>query len=198
MKSVMRSCIIIVLLAITLSFSGCASYPVLTPNYMASDFGSLGIHSISCVPVLDFREDRSKPLNLDAWVLKVARIVLTKRGYHVSILSDRKIVAPLQTLPSAEMVDRAIAGFKPNAGARWVMVFCLVHARAKLTFGSTANAEMKAYIVDTQKGAVVWRDDAIGQSGQGGLLGMTMKGLMEETAIQTAADKLTYAVPPAR
>ena len=51
-------------------------------------------------------------------------------------------------------------------------------------------------LIDTQTGNILWKQNATGQIGQGGLLGMAMKGLMEESAIETAVPNLMKTLPP--
>ena len=81
------------------------------------------------------------------------------------------------------------------AKSRWVMVLMLVDVTTKLTFGSTGNAEVAGFLYDKETGTLVWRDKGIGKAGQGGLIGMCMKGMMDEAAISNAMNNLLASIP---
>jgi hypothetical protein len=81
------------------------------------------------------------------------------------------------------------------AEARWVMVVSLGDVTSKVTFGSTGNAEVSGYVYDKQDGKLIWKEKGVGQAGQGGLVGMMMKGMMKSAALNSAIDNLMRSVP---
>ncbi len=174
---------------------GCASVPK-QADFLAPDFNKQGVDVIACLPTLDLRPDRSRKLDLDAWVLPRLSRLLESLGYVPVLRADRTLIASLQSLPSKEMLEPALPSFNPKLPQRWILICCLIDSYSKLTLGSTGNAEMSAYLIDTQTGNILWKQNATGQIGQGGLLGMAMKGLMEESAIETAVPNLMKTLPP--
>ena len=75
------------------------------------------------------------------------------------------------------------------------MVFAVHDVTRRLTFGSTGNAEISAYLYDREKAALVWHDKGLGQAGQGGLLGMALINLMDESALQMATGNALMSLP---
>lgn len=75
------------------------------------------------------------------------------------------------------------------------MLPILQYCATKLTFGSTANAEMYAVLYDKKNTSVVWRDKAIGRMGGGGLMGMAFSNVMAEGAISKAARSMMDNFP---
>jgi hypothetical protein len=180
--------------------AGCVNMPEPIPDLVTEGFQSSAIDHVACLPVLDFRADRQKALSLDAWSHPVAARWLKERGYESTLIADRTVVASLQNLPTRDALDAAIPQFKPALPDRWVMILCLLDSYSKLRFGSSGNAEMMAYLLDTKTGAVVWRHYAVGQDGQGGFVGMVLTPVMERNAIQLAVVELIKRFPrkPAR
>lgn len=184
------------LLFVLVMLGGCASPPYNKPEFLDTRFDPQATAQIAVAPVLDLRVDKTEELALDAWVHNTAREFMTRRGYKVTTYADRALVDPLQGLATPAAVADGIKDVVVSGGPRHVLVFALVDAYSKLTFGSTGNAEMAAYLVDQQQRAIVWRHSVIGQIGQGGLLGMAMKGMMTRAAIESATMKLVYSIPP--
>jgi len=86
------------------------------------------------------------------------------------------------------------------ADARWVMVVCLRDVMSKMARtgifpGSAGNAEMSGYLFDKESGELIWKGKAVGQSGQGGLLGVAIKGTMKGAALNAALSSLFSSMP---
>jgi len=75
------------------------------------------------------------------------------------------------------------------------MVILLIDVNTKLTFGSTGTAEVAGFLYDVESEKMIWRDKGIGKAGQGGLVGMLMKGMMDEQAISMANYNLVASIP---
>lgn len=177
--------------------AGCATAPPYTKSeFLGANFDSRAVTEVAVVPVLDIRVDKSEALELDAWVHVPAKRLMGMRGYKVTTFADRALISALQALPTREAIEAEVKDFAIPNGPRHVLVFGLVDAYSKMTFGSTGNAEMVGYLIDQQRREVVWRNQAVGQIGQGGVIGMFMKGLMARSAIEGATMKLVYSIPP--
>jgi hypothetical protein len=188
---------IIALLALLALVAGCAApTPYTKPDYLGGTFDAHAVTEVALAPVLDLRVDKSEALELDAWVHASARQFMTRRGYPVRLYADRSLIAALETLPTREEIAARVKDFELPGAPRHILVFGLIDAYSKLTFGSTGNAEMVAYLVDTQRREVVLSHKVVSQAGQGGVVGMFMRGLIGRTAIETAAMKLVHSIPP--
>jgi hypothetical protein len=183
------------MLCLVAALAGCAT-PYTKPEYLGTGFDARAVTAVGVAPVLDLRVDKSESLELDAWVHAAAKQFMTKRGYKVTTFGDRALLDPLQPAAGAETVEARVKDFTIPNGPRHLLVFSLVDAYSKLTFGSTGNAEMVGYLVDQQAREVVLRNKVVGQMGQGGLLGMAMRGMMTRAAIENATMKLVYSIPP--
>jgi hypothetical protein len=152
------------------------------------------IDGIEVLPPLDTRADKSVGVNLQKQLLDPVTKHLTKKGYRVTHASS---VGASESITEEDLRE-ADAEWVKGLGsqeARWVIVVCLVDVRTKMTFGSTGNAEISGYLFDRQTGTTSWRDKGIAQVGQGGLVGMMMKGTMDNTAIDTALNNTLASFP---
>jgi hypothetical protein len=182
------------LLAFSLPAGAAPKY--VPPKFLAPQFEAAGVTTLDVLPVLDLRADRSKVLELDAWVHRVGRYLIKRRGYQPTFYGDRSIIDALQQSGRSELVDAQVQNLRVPQAGRWLLVFSLIDSYAKSAFGSSGNAEMVAYIVDQQEGQVLWRHDTVGQIGMAGPVGMMMKGLMERSGIEVATKSLIESIPP--
>ena len=175
----------------------CASAPppVQRPDFQAAAFDARAIEVLALAPVVDLRPDRSEVIEIDKWVHTYSNQILPGRGYKAMVIASAEARAGLEGAGQVEVLAESLKRYRVAGAPRWVLVFVLVDYKAKLTFGSTGNAEMVALLLDQQNGEVVWRHRALGQFGQGGLIGMMVKNLAGQTAVQLATDKLLSALP---
>jgi hypothetical protein len=119
---------------------------------------------------------------------------LQKRGY-APVSADNN--GEVGQIVEEDLLDTKPAWIKRlgTPSSRWVMVVCLLDVHSKLTFGSTGNAEISGYLFDKEKPELVWSGKSVGRAGQGGLLGMTMKGAMKSAAMGTAVVNLVDLLP---
>jgi hypothetical protein len=151
------------------------------------------IDSISVLPAIDGRIDRSIDVDLDAQLVDETIRLLRERGYVATRVSA-DAYDPALRLDELAHADAATIKELAPAG-RWVMVVGLVDVTTSLTFGSTGNAEVAGYLFDTTDGSLQWRDKGVGQVGQGGLLGMALIANMDEAAIADALQKMIAGIP---
>lgn len=174
--------------------SGCATVITKPADFVAPGFDSLTVEELAVLPVLDHRVDQSKPLNLDGSVLPIAKDSLKERGYMYTVHRDRSLVSNITRDALETPTPEFIATLQPSS-ARWVLVLALEDFASKITFGSTASAEMSGYLFDRKNRVLSWRNKELGRAGQGGLLGMALKGVMEKAALEGAATSMFHALP---
>jgi len=64
-----------------------------------------------------------------------------------------------------------------------------------LTLGSTATAEITGYLIDKNSKSVLWQNKELGETSRGGVLGMMVKGMMQEEAVVFALDVVLKGLP---
>lgn len=173
---------------------GCAA-TTREPMFLSDSFSEERIDKIIVFPVVDLRFEKQKELaSLDKWVHGKIKGALKPKKYEFSLLKDRELVN--------DITEEDLADPNPDwirqLGAsdyRWIFLPILNDATSKTTFGSTGNAVVSAVLLDKQKASVIWKDKAIGRKGQGGLIGMAMKGKMEQAAIEKATKELMKSFP---
>jgi hypothetical protein len=172
--------------------SGCATTK--PADFIMTGFDCTTVDSVAVLPVLDQRIDKSKQLDLDDWVLPIAERSLKKLGYSYNIERDRSLLSNISQDDLEAATGNFIASLPP-VGSRWTLVLALDDSSSKMTFGSTGNAEMSGYLFDKKNGQLTWRNKELGRMGQGGLIGMMMKGMMERGAIEQATIQMFQTLP---
>ena len=151
------------------------------------------IQTISVLPVVDARAGKKAEVNMGKLQGSVVN-VLKKKHYLVGAASTSGEAGEI-AIEDVESADpRYIKKLGPPS-ERWVMVVFLDDVASKITFGSTGNAELRGYLFDKDSGDLIWKNTGVGQAGQGGLLGMTMKGMMKGEALNAAISSLLASVP---
>jgi hypothetical protein len=191
-----RILLVILLLAFSPPGSGAPKYT--PPKYLSPQFEAAEVTTLAVLPVLDLRADRSKALELDAWVHRICRYLVKRRGYQPTFFGDRSMIESLQLPGQLDLVEAQVKGLRAPPAGRWLLLFGLIDSYEKGKFGSSGNAEMVAYIVDQQEGQILWRHDTVGQIGMAGPVGMMMKGLMERSGIEVATKTLIESIPVRR
>jgi hypothetical protein len=175
-------------------FAGCGPGVLKQPIHLEPGFQFTAVDEIVMLPAVDVRVDKSHKMDVVKDIGDRTKRTLGGRGYKVTPAGTTGDVG--------EIIDEDLRDAKPEwvrrlgpPSARWVLVVCLVDVKAKMTFGSTGNAELTAFLFDREAGTLVWRDKGVGQAGQGGLAGMLMKGSMAGSALDGAAWNLFASFP---
>lgn len=177
---------------VALMLTGCAT-TLPKPLRSAADFRPETMDTVYILPVVDARADKKLNLNLTGLQKTMANDLKRKR-YNVVVLPDANLVAGITDEDLREPARDWIKGIGPSE-ARWVMVLAVGELSRKITFGSTGNAEVSLAIFDKQTGTAVWGDKALGQAGQGGLIGMCMVSAMDGQALGMAVGQVLYKIP---
>ena len=176
-------CVILPFLVATLVQTGCSTTPP-KPLYSAAGFQPESMDTVYILPVVDSRADKKLGLNVEP-LQRIMFNDLKRKRYHVEVVRDRSLVDGINDEDLKNPTQDWVKAAGPT-DARWVMVLAVTELSRKLTFGSTANAEVVLVVLDKQTGTVVWRDKALGQAGQGGIIGMFMVSMMEDEAMNFA------------
>lgn len=192
-KLFIKPCYKLLILFSLLILTGCAVAK--QPIFLSSTFSQEKIERIYVLPVVDIRFNKEPELpKLNKWVLGKVKGQLKRKKYTFTLVSDTSIVDNITEEDLKEVDAEWVKNLGPS-GSRWVIVIALLDARSKLTFGSTGNAEVSGYLFDKKDGSMVWRDKGIGKVGQGGLIGMVLKGMMLGDAIKMATIDLMKSFP---
>jgi hypothetical protein len=154
-------------------------------------FASIG--QIVVLPVVDNRTGKKDKISLDS-LRKAAINNLKHKNYSVTGSDNTDVSGDI----AEEDLNDANPTWVKHLGppdSRWVLVIGLEDVHSKITFGSTGNAEVVGFLFDKQDGTVLWKGTGVGQAGQGGLLGMTLKGFMSEAALDNAMANLLSGIP---
>ncbi len=153
----------------------------------------MAIESVTVIPIVDLRPGEKDSANLQK-LQKIVAGSLKRRGYP-PVMAET-------TGDAGQIMEEDLQDAKPAwikrvgpPSSRWVMVVCLLDVHSKMTFGSTGNAEISGYIFDKEKPELIWSGKSVGRAGQGGLLGMTMKGAMKSAAMGNAVMYLVNLLP---
>jgi hypothetical protein len=144
----------------------------------------VAIQNLSVLPIVDARAGEKKGVDLGK-LQEAAVRALKHKHYPVSSAATSGEAGTI----AVEDLEKPAPAFISKLGPkeeRWVMVICLDDAASKMTFGSTGSAEVTGYVFDKDRGESIWRAKGIGQIGQGGLMGMAMKGAMKGEALNMA------------
>jgi hypothetical protein len=153
----------------------------------------VAIDQIVILPVVDSRADKKDSVNLES-LRKMVVIRLKHKNYTVSTTENIGTVGEILEDDFNNATPWWIKRLGPP-DARYVMIVGIGEAHSKITFGSTGNAELFGYLFNKQDESVLWKGTGVGQAGQGGLMGMAMKGMMREEALENAMNNLLVDIP---
>jgi hypothetical protein len=163
-------------------------------DFVAPEFRASQVEQLAVLPVLDHRIERQGSIDLDAQILPIAERELTRLGYAYTIVRDRHAIERIERGDFEHPSPGEIAALEPST-SRWLLALVVESSASSLTFGSTGTAELTGYLFDRQARVLVWKNKELGRVGQGGLLGMALKGMMEGAAIEQAAMQMFRALP---
>jgi hypothetical protein len=186
---VFRSGFIVLLLTVAVSVV-CAAKKRAEPQ-SDSKFGA--IENISVLPIVDARTGDKAGVSLEKLQRSVVN-ALKRKQYPVQA-ADSSGEAGEIAIEDVEAADPQYIKKLGPADARWVLIIFLDDVASKVTFGSTGNAKLSGFLFDKSSGELVWKGRGIGQAGQGGLMGMAMKGAMKGAALEAAVFNLIREIP---
>ena len=174
-------------------FVGCAS--IKPPLYNAEGFQPQQMDVVYVMPVVDARVDKELETPFNKIIQKDAMRILKHKKYVAEKVGEEVVVVDLTLDDIQEESPELIKSIGPE-GSRWIMLFVLEDLSRKVSFGASANAEVRMVILDKEKGIVVWRDKSVIQTGQGGLVAMALAGTMDNDALHQAVYDLLHRKLP--
>ncbi|EGV16231.1 hypothetical protein ThimaDRAFT_4458 [Thiocapsa marina 5811] len=172
--------------------SGCAT--TRPADYSSAGFNPAAVDSVALLPILDHRLNQSKDLKLDKNITRLIEHDLKKKGYSYATERNRSLLSKVSRESLENPTPEFISALPPPS-ARWVLLFVVEDSASKLTFGSTGTAEMSGNLFDKASGSVAWRNREVAQIGYGGIAGMLVKGVMEESAVHQATLQMLQTLP---
>ncbi|MDY0152328.1 MAG: hypothetical protein RBS43_08665 [Candidatus Cloacimonas sp.] len=174
-----------------LLLAGCASLQ--PPLYINPGYNNNEIQQITVLPALEGRTDKSKDVSMFSDIAKPIAKQMTSKKYTVTAVQVCPEIANLLEVDLREPDPEMLATFEKYG--RFVAFPVLLDMSSKVSFGSSGNAEVAMYMMDTQNKCLVWREKGIGACGQGGLVGMAMVGTMAHSALKIAVANTTKSLP---
>jgi len=187
----MRTTRAVLTLLATVTLAGCSARR--PPATVPTAYPFSEARAMTLMPIVDARSGEKTRVDLEKLQAQAEK-QLAGKNYRVTLGRAEAALENLNVDDIAELTPDLVRETAPSE-RRWVMILCLEDVATKLTFGSTGNAEMTGFLFDKQTGKLAWRNKGIGKAGQGGLVGMMMKGTMKGEALSAALTNLLLAVP---
>jgi hypothetical protein len=179
--------------AALMTLAGCASTPPVA-IYSDPDLAKLEIRSLTLLPVVDRRVDRSYELDREKSIGDRVEKQLRKKGYDVIRATAFSDSAALENDQVAEMEPRELARLG-SAQSPFLLFVYLDDISSKTALGYTFKVEASSILVNRGGGNTLWKDKAVVSQGQGGLLGCMMSGAVKSGALGTCATRLVTTLP---
>lgn len=180
-------------IALTVIVTGCVTTPKV-PIHLDPAFSERQIDSITLLPVVDVRKDKSFDIDMSKIRDRIRRI-LEKRGYMVSAPSA--FAAEAQPTPDeiSEMSVAELSELGSPSSKALLFIFLEDISSSYVVLGYTFKIEASASLIDKESRSLLWRDKGIGTSGQGGLISGLMQGLNRSEAISICINTMLESFP---
>lgn len=166
---------------------GCAM-PRKAPIYLARDFDSRSISTITVMPVVDGRLDRTLETDYSKILNTTVPRRLKERKYAVETVNETGSSVTKSEVAAAE--PEWIASLGPRS-ARWIMVVVVDQVTRFTTAASESIAQVSGTLFDKRNRDVVWRGVGKGTMAGGLLLG----GVTDNDSARMAARHLFFSLP---
>lgn len=174
--------------------SGCATSKI--PIYIDQQLSQKNIDSIVLLPVVDARKDKSFETNLDQKIRTPIRKILEKKGY--SVITPDKFSKENHQVTPEEIIEMDIAELStldPSDAKILLIVYVEDVSDAYVVLAHTFKIEASAVLIDKINHSLLWKDKAVGVSGQGGLISGLFIGMNRWEAISFCLDNLFSSFP---
>lgn len=179
------------------SLSGCGPKPV--PIFMDPDFENMNFNTVTLIPVIDRRVDKSYEFNYEKDIGNRIEKKLKKYGYTVIRLDSfsEEVDIPNDEIAEMEAHELRILG---NDKTEFMLVPYLDDASSKTALGYSFKIEVTGMLINKQSGSMLWKDKGIGSAGQGGLYGCMMAGVTRGEATNKSVNDLmdTFIKEPSK
>ena len=194
MKSAVRIMTASVVTLILATGTASARKKATPPDYLDERFSPRDVATLAVLPVADIRKDKSVQLrNLDNIAHRAVRRSLKKSSYDLVFQTesseDSAITGDDLEYPTEPWIQEL-----GTEDQRYVMLVVLDDAARKKTYGSAFGAVCSGYLFDKEAG-LVWRHEATGTAGQGGLIGFVLNNSVRSGAFEVCTSQLMASFP---
>jgi hypothetical protein len=174
--------------------AGCAA--VKPPIYVDPDIDKIDISSVTLLPIIDRRVDKSKELDYERYVGNRIRNKMKSFGYEVVRPEAYSDTSKIPVEAVAEMETHELALLATN-NDKYILLVYLDDAVGKTGLGYSFKIELTSVLLDRDNKSVLWKSKALGSKGQGGLMGCMMSGDTQAMAIKQAINSMYSSFPKA-
>ncbi len=201
-----ESVLLLLLVCGALLGSGCATQTPFKPDFLANDFAPSDIDTLTVMPAVDLRKDRSvaiEPKELQDRMLLRPTISSSRRPWSLEAKGYTQVVQVDSISDVASITEDNLAEPKPEwikslgpDAARWVLLFTLDDLVSASTFGHAITVKCSGYLFDKNTARLVWRHRAVMEFGAGGLVGVLSKSRSEKEVLEHCVARLMMQLPP--
>lgn len=173
-------------------FWGCVMAPAKKePVFLHPSFKATDIQSITILPILDRRIDKSLDTDLNE-VLNIVKRHLEGKTYNITLSSqfgaDAILSMPVKEIAKADPSWVKTLG---PADSRWVLLLVVRNLERKILISATAVAEVFGYLYDKSIGEKIWEGKGSGEF----TIGLLYTFMADDTALANAANDLSLSFP---
>lgn len=169
--------------------AGCATQDP-PAEYRHALFDQMNIHSISIMPILDRRSEKTD-LKLTDHILGQVTPELTKRGYEFSLVKDPKLVEDLSTYDFLPKIQPRIASLDLG-GEEWLLFIVVEQAGSEIKFsGSHGYSHLSGYLYNRETGEKLWEGVGKGVATNG----LLFHAMSDGTALKKGAELMAAKFP---
>jgi hypothetical protein len=158
-------------------------------------FSEMQIESLALLPVIDRRVDKSYEIDLENKVRLAAKEILEKKGYAVimpATFAEGRNVDPAE---AAAMGVNDLTSLGPADPKTIVLIYIEDILSSYKVLSYAFKIEATASIISKEKQSELWRNKAVGKSGQGGLISGITQGLDRSSAVGSCLGELFSNLP---
>jgi len=175
--------------------TGCGKPPKI-PIYSDLQLEEMKIETVTLMPVVDRRVDKSYNINLESSIGDKVAKKLQKKGYTVIRPGAFSDTLEFTNEDVAEMEAREL-GAIGTAETDYMLLVYLDDASSKTALGYSFKMEATGLLLKKQTAAMLWKDKGIGSQGQGGLAGCMMSSMVKGEAINACLTDMLSSFPNA-
>lgn len=184
---------LLILVSCAIVASGCVKQPRV-PIYADPGLSAVIFDTVTVLPVVDRRVDKSAKVDLEKRILNPAKKLLKKQGYEVIVAEGFSQSSGISNEAVAEMETAELAELGPS-GTKMMLILYLEDASAAIGFGASFKGETSASLIDKPKALLLWKDKAVNSQGQGGLIGCLMANDLKNSCLQMCVTQMLSSFP---
>jgi hypothetical protein len=191
MKDLRRITLIIVGMAVVL-LAGCATGPTKQPIFLHPEFDPKNVESITILPILDRRIDKSLETDINETGKDAIKDMLEAKKYDVNVTKEIGNESIMNmTLKAINEADTSWSKRLGPSNSKWVFLAIVKKIDRDFGFHVSAEAEVVGYLYDKSTGERVWKDDGQGSHAMGYFFAATV----DDGALQMAVFNMLQSFP---